>query len=47
MFISAENYESIEAVDSEYPAAAHIEEVDGGWMAFETSADYEVWQGQE
>jgi hypothetical protein len=47
MFLSAENYSDIKSVEVEYPSAVAIEKVDGGWMAFETSADYEVWQGQE
>lgn len=28
------------------PWAAVIIEVDGGWMAFESTADYEVWLRQ-
>lgn len=47
MFVSIENYESIEAVEAEYPAAAHIEEVEGGWMVFETASDHETWAAQE
>ncbi len=28
------------------PWAAVIEEVEGGWMAFESVADYETWRAQ-
>lgn len=47
MFVSAENYESIKTVEAEYPGAAHIEEVEGGWMVFETATDYEIWENQD
>lgn len=46
MFVSCENYENLEAVEMEYPGAAHIEEVEGGWMVFEAVTDYETWSGQ-
>jgi hypothetical protein len=28
------------------PWAAHIAAVDGGWMAFESRSDYELWASQ-
>jgi len=47
MFVSAENYESIHAVEAAYPGATHIEPVEGGWMVFETESDYETWAKQK
>lgn len=46
MFASTENYENIEAVENEYPAATHIEPVEGGWMVFDTATDFDTWASQ-
>ena len=46
MFVSHEQYENIEQVQEQYPGAAHIEPVDGGWMVFNTATDYDIWAGQ-
>ena len=31
----------------EAPWAVDLVEVDGGYMAFESMTDYEIWRGQE
>lgn len=47
MFVPAEDYSDIQAVESEFPGATAVEPVDGGWMVFYNAVDYETWQGQE
>ena len=47
MFVSAEQCENIKQVQDQNPCAAHIEPVEGGWMIFDTTGDYEVWLRQE
>jgi len=46
-FASQQDYANIEAVQTEYPGAAEIVEVDGGWMVFDTVTDAETWRNQE
>ncbi len=46
-FASQQDYANIEAVKEEYPSAAEIVEVDGGWMVFDTVTDAETWRNQE
>jgi len=36
-----------EAVEDICPWASAVVEVDGGWMAFESQADYETWENQK
>lgn len=45
--VSQQDYENIEAVRSEYPGAAEIVEVEGGWMVFDTITDAEMWRNQQ
>lgn len=45
-FCSETEYDCIEAVESEYPSASDVVEVDGGWMVFETHDDFETWSRQ-
>jgi hypothetical protein len=42
-FVEVETREEAEAL---CPWAAVIVEVEGGWHAFESVADYETWKGQ-
>ena len=37
---------TIEAAQAAAPWAAEIVEVDGGFMAFESMADYDLWAAQ-
>jgi hypothetical protein len=37
---------TIEAAQVAAPWAAHIEAVDGGFMAFESMADFDLWAAQ-
>lgn len=46
-FASQQDYENIEAVRNEYPGAAEIVEVDGGWLVFDTTTDAETWRNQQ
>ena len=46
MFCSQNDYADLDAVQSEYPGAAEIIEVDGGWMVFATTTDADTWRGQ-
>ena len=46
IFASAMDYKDIQAVQDEYPSAARIVEVDGGWMVFYTSTDADRWASQ-
>jgi hypothetical protein len=46
-FCREEEYENRKAVSVAYPAAAKIRKVAGGWMVFETIADYETWRKQK
>lgn len=45
-FAIQQDYENIEAVRNEYPGAAEIIEVDGGWLVFDTIVDVETWINQ-
>ncbi|HEY9746560.1 MAG TPA: hypothetical protein V6C99_10125 [Oculatellaceae cyanobacterium] len=45
-FCSQQDYEDIEAVRNEYPGAAEIIEVEGGWMVFDTITEAETWRKQ-
>ena len=45
-FCSENDYANIDAVRSEYPGAASIIEVDGGWAVFDTVEDEQIWQNQ-
>jgi hypothetical protein len=38
--------ETREEAEQACPWAAEIVEVDGGWMAFESVADYDTWKAQ-
>lgn len=42
-FVSRDDYATQADVEAEYPGAAVIVEVDGGWMVFETVTDFEIW----
>jgi hypothetical protein len=46
-FVSAQDYDSIEAVEEAYPAATEIIEVEGGWMVFDSATDAETWRNQQ
>lgn len=46
-FASQQDYENIDAVRNEYPGAAEIVEVDGGWRVFDTVTDAETWKTQK
>jgi hypothetical protein len=46
-FCREEDYKNRKAVAAEYPAAAKIRKVCGGWMVFDTLADYEIWRKQK
>ncbi len=46
-FASQQDYANIEAVRAEYPGAAEIVEVDGGWMVFDTVTDADTWRNQQ
>lgn len=46
-FASQQDYENIDAVRNEYPCAAEIVEVDGGWRVVDTVTDAETWKTQK
>lgn len=45
-FVSQQDHTNTEAVRDEYPSAAEIIEVDGGWMVFETVTEADTWSNQ-
>lgn len=45
-FCSEVEYDGVDAVRAEYPAAADVVEVDGGWMVFETHDEFDTWSRQ-
>lgn len=44
---SEEDYKNRKAVAEEYPSAAKIRKVCGGWIVFDTLYEYEVWRKQK
>lgn len=46
-FCAIEAYPTKRDVEAEYPSAAVIVRVFGGWGVFPTISDYDVWRGQE
>ena len=42
-----ECYANVKAVKAEATWAAKIVKVDGGWLAFESVADYNTWRQQK
>lgn len=46
-FYPSEEYKSRKEVEKAARGAAKIVKVDGGWMAFDTVTDYEMWRKQK
>ena len=42
-----EDYKSRKAVVEQYPSAAKVVRVTGGWMVFETYYEYLTWKEQK
>jgi hypothetical protein len=47
IFCSTDDYESREHVEATHTYAPLIVEVEGGWLVFDTLADYETWGAQQ
>ncbi len=47
VFCDDREYRNIREVKAEYPSAAKIVKVTGGWAVFDTLADYETWKRQK
>ena len=45
-FADAQDYADKDAVEDEYPWAAEIIEVEGGWRVYESAADAQTWKNQ-
>ena len=45
-FAAGEDYKTRKAVVAEYPGAAKIVKVTGGWAVFGTITDYNTWHKQ-
>lgn len=46
-FAAEEIYNNKSEVVNEYPSAALVKRVTGGWMVFETQDDYRTWKNQK
>lgn len=46
-FASQQDYKNRAAVVADYPTAAKIVKVEGGWAVFETATDYKTWENQK
>ena len=44
--LDIEEFPSLQAAEAECPWACAIEEVEGGWVAFESATDWETWLNQ-
>lgn len=42
-FCNEFDYRSLESVMCEYPSAACVEVVEGGWMVFDFYTDFDIW----
>jgi hypothetical protein len=47
VFFTEEDYETLQAVEDEAPWAEEIVEAEGGWWAFESALDADVWRDQQ
>ena len=45
-FASKTDYTNLKSVRDAYPGATKIVRVDGGWLVFETTTDYNTWVNQ-
>lgn len=46
-FVTQQAFENSDAVAEEFPCAAEIIEVEGGWMVFDTVTEAETWLNQQ
>lgn len=46
MFCSEDYYDTIEDVSADYPSAAMVVPVEGGWRVFEDMSEYHTWINQ-
>ena len=45
-FLSYDDFDDIDDVSAEYPSAASIQEVEGGWMVFDSIDEFKTWLKQ-